>query len=93
MSETCSTLPIGSSMSAPGSPTRWRSASSGYRAEHGLTQTAFGRLVGMRQPHVARLESGEHEPSLSTLARLSATLDVDFILDITPGGVQLRESA
>lgn len=65
----------------------------GYRAEHGLTQTAFGRLVGMRQPHVARLESGEHEPSLSTLARLSATLDVDFILDITPGGVQLRESA
>jgi len=58
-----------------------------------LTQTAFGRLVGMRQPHVARLESGEHEPSLSTLARLSATLDVDFILDITPGGVQLRESA
>lgn len=65
----------------------------GYRAEHGLTQTAFGRLVGMRQPHVARLESGEHEPSLSTLARLSATLEVDFILDITPGGVQLRESA
>jgi hypothetical protein len=39
------------------------------------------------------LESGEHEPSLSTLARLSATLDVEFILDITPGGVQLRESA
>ena len=29
-----------------------------YRTEHGLTQTAFGRLVGMRQPHVARLEFG-----------------------------------
>ena len=73
--------------------TAWAIRVIGYRAEHGLTQTAFGRLVGMRQPHVARLESGEHEPSLSTLARLSATLDVDFTLDITPGGVQLRESA
>lgn len=64
-----------------------------YRTEHGLSQSAFGRLVGMRQPHVARLESGEHEPSLSTLVRLSAALDVDFTVDINPGGVQLRASA
>lgn len=28
-----------------------------YRTEHGLTQTAFGRLVGMRQPHVARFHT------------------------------------
>jgi len=64
-----------------------------YRAEHGLTQTALGRLVGMRQPHVARLEAGDHEPSVSTLARLSAALEVDFTLAITPKGVQLRDSA
>jgi len=64
-----------------------------YRGEHALTQTAFGKLVGMRQPHVARLESGDHEPSLSTLARLSAALDVDFTVSITPSGVQLRASA
>ncbi len=64
-----------------------------YRTEHNLTQTAFGRLVGMRQPHVARLESGEHEPSLSTLLRLSAVLGVDFTVDINPAGVQLRKSA
>ncbi|MGH3854917.1 MAG: helix-turn-helix domain-containing protein [Pseudonocardiaceae bacterium] len=64
-----------------------------YRTEHGLTQTAFGQLVGLRQPHVARLESGEHEPSLSTLARLSAALGVDFTIDINSSGVQLRESA
>ncbi|MGH3949207.1 MAG: helix-turn-helix domain-containing protein, partial [Pseudonocardiaceae bacterium] len=63
-----------------------------YRTEHGLTQTAFGRLVGLRQPHVARLESGEHEPSLSTLARLSSALGVDFTVDIKPGGVRLRAS-
>ena len=64
-----------------------------YRTEHGLTQTAFGQLVGLRQPHVARLESGEHEPSLSTLARLAAALGMDFTIDINPSGVQLRESA
>ncbi len=64
-----------------------------YRGEHALTQTAFGKLVGMRQPHVARLESGDREPSLSTLARLSAALDVDFTVAITPSGVQLRASA
>lgn len=64
-----------------------------YRTEHGLSQSAFGRLVGMRQPHVARLESAEHEPSLSTLARLSAALEMDFTLSITPSGVELRETA
>ena len=64
-----------------------------YRSENELTQTAFGRLVGMQQPHVARLESAEHEPSVSTLARLSAALGVDFTLAITPRGVRLQESA
>jgi DNA-binding XRE family transcriptional regulator len=64
-----------------------------YRSEHRLTQTAFGRLVGMRQPNVARLEAGDHEPSVSTLARLSAALDVDFTLAITPEGVRLQEPA
>jgi DNA-binding XRE family transcriptional regulator len=64
-----------------------------YRTEHGLTQTAFGRLVGLRQPHVARLESGEHEPSLSTLVRLAAALGEGFTVDIKPGGARLRQSA
>lgn len=64
-----------------------------YRTERGLTQTAFGKLAGLRQPHVARLEAGEHEPSLSTLVRLSAALGSDFVIDINPGGIHLRESA
>ena len=64
-----------------------------YRTEHGLTQTAFGRLVGMRQPHVARLESGEHEPSLSTLVKLASALGEDFTVDIKPDGAHLREIA
>ncbi len=64
-----------------------------YRTEHGLTQTAFGGLVGMRQPHVARLESGEQEPSLSTLVRLAGALGEDFTVEIKSGGARLRQSA
>lgn len=64
-----------------------------YRSERGLTQTAFGRLVGMPQPHVARLEAAEHEPSLSTLARLSVAMGVDFTVEVNPTGVRLRDTA
>jgi transcriptional regulator with XRE-family HTH domain len=55
-----------------------------YRADHNLTQTALGRLLGMPQPAVARLETGEHVPSLDTLIRLADALDIEFLVDITP---------
>src|SRR3990172_759500 len=38
-----------------------------YRTEHGLSQTQLGKKLQMKQPAVARLESGEHTPSLGTL--------------------------
>lgn len=55
-----------------------------YRVEHKLTQTALARQLGMRQPHIARLEAGDHEPSLTTLRRLSHVLGIEFHIDITP---------
>jgi ribosome-binding protein aMBF1 (putative translation factor) len=61
-----------------------------YRADHGLSQSALARKLGMPQPNVARLESGDHEPTLSTLARLSEALDLDLSVDIKPGHVKLR---
>ncbi len=61
-----------------------------YRAAHALSQAALARKLGMRQPNIARLESGDHEPSLSTLARLSEALGEDFSLDIRSGHVELR---
>jgi hypothetical protein len=33
----------------------------GYRAGHGLSQAQLARMLGMRQPHVARLEAGRVE--------------------------------
>jgi ribosome-binding protein aMBF1 (putative translation factor) len=55
-----------------------------YRVEQGISQAELGRRVGMRQPHIARLEAGDHEPSLSTLSRLSRALGLEFHIDITP---------
>jgi DNA-binding XRE family transcriptional regulator len=59
----------------------------GYRVEHQLTQTALARQLGMKQPAVARLESGDVTPTLDTLSRLATQLDITFHIDVTPDGV------
>lgn len=60
-----------------------------YRAEHRLTQTALARQLGMQQSAIARLEAGDHTPSIETLQRLSRELGITFHIDITPGEVKL----
>jgi DNA-binding XRE family transcriptional regulator len=57
-----------------------------YRAEHRLSQTRLARQLGMSQPAIARLESGEHNPTFPTLLRLSKTLGIELALDIAPSG-------
>ena len=60
-----------------------------YRVEHGLTQTALARQLGMRQPAIARLEASDHEPSVAMLARLANKLGITLRLDLTPDSVEL----
>lgn len=55
-----------------------------YRADHGLSQTEIGRLLDMAQPAIARIESGEHVPTIATLVRLSDALGIEFSLNIVP---------
>jgi DNA-binding XRE family transcriptional regulator len=43
----------------------------GYRVEHQLAQTALARELGVRQPVLARLESGDVSLPLDTLSRLA----------------------
>lgn len=57
-----------------------------YRAENQLSQAALAERLGMTQPAVARLESGEHNPSFPTLLRLSEALAIELAIDITPRG-------
>ena len=58
-----------------------------YRAQHGLSQTALARRLAMKQPAIARLEAGEHNPSVDTLTRLAKGLGMEFHIAVTPEGV------
>ena len=64
-----------------------------YRTDHGLSQTALARQLGMQQPAIARLEAGDHEPSLTTLARLARGIGIDFSIEITPHAFGFRNTA
>lgn len=55
-----------------------------YRVEHGLSQRALAARLGMKQPAIARLEGGQHNPSLDTLFRLVRTLDIEIVVDLVP---------
>ncbi|MGI8553240.1 MAG: helix-turn-helix domain-containing protein [Dehalococcoidia bacterium] len=55
-----------------------------YRADHGLSQKQLAGLVGWKQPQVARLELGEHNPTIDTLVHLSQILGVEYLVDIRP---------
>ena len=46
------------------------------RADRDLTQEQLAVRVGLARIYVARLELGEHDPSLSTLVRLAKALRV-----------------
>lgn len=41
------------------------------RKAHGLTQAELARRAGMRQPRIAEIERGDHNPHLDTLAKLA----------------------
>ena len=55
-----------------------------YRNEHGLTQTALGKRIGMPQAQISRIEAGGHTPSLDTLLRLADALGLEIDLSIRP---------
>jgi transcriptional regulator with XRE-family HTH domain len=54
-----------------------------YRADHDLSQRDLAGLLDVPQPQVARLESGEYEPSHKTLMRLASRLGLEFTISIT----------
>ena len=64
-----------------------------YRVDNGLSQSGLARLLGWRQPNVARLEAGDHEPSLATLSRLAEVTGLDFSVDVKRGRMSLRYPA
>jgi ribosome-binding protein aMBF1 (putative translation factor) len=55
-----------------------------YRGEGDISQRELARRLGMRQPQVARLERGDVNPTIDTLARLVTVLDIELTIDMRP---------
>ena len=47
------------------------------RSERGLTQAQLASMLGIKQPSLAQLESGEFVPSLDTVDRVCRALKID----------------
>ncbi len=55
-----------------------------YRAEHHLSQTMLAKILGVKQPTVARWEIGEHNPTWDTLLLLAQKLGITVSLTVEP---------
>lgn len=55
-----------------------------YRVQNSLSQRKLADVLGIKQPQVARLEAGQHDPSFGTLRLLSDRLGMEFLVDISP---------
>jgi len=55
-----------------------------YRAGHKLSQRALAKKLGVSQPRVVKLESGEHNPEIDTIINAARCLGIEFALDVAP---------
>jgi len=58
----------------------------GYRSDHGLSQRQLAARLGVSQPRVVELESGEKNPQIETLVKIAAATGIEFAIDIAPIG-------
>jgi len=55
-----------------------------YRADNGMTQKDLAGKLGISQPRVAVLESGEKNPRIETLIEITRQTGIEFAVDIRP---------
>ncbi len=61
---------------SPSSPAKFAANVGRLRERRGMTQEELGWAAGMHQTAVARIESGKRKPSLETILKLAAGLEV-----------------
>jgi transcriptional regulator with XRE-family HTH domain len=61
-----------------------------YRADHALSQRALAEKLGVSQPRVARMESGEQNPDVDTIIATVGKLGTEFVLDVAPAAMDAR---
>jgi transcriptional regulator with XRE-family HTH domain len=57
-----------------------------YRAEHELSQRDLAKKLGVSQPRIVKLESGEHNPEIDTIINAVRRLGIEFAVDVAPAG-------
>lgn len=65
----------------------------GLRADMDMTQTEFGRLIGVPQSTIARLESGRQAPSVATLKRIAKATDTELVIEFRRPNAQRKRRA
>ncbi len=61
-----------------------------YRAQHELSQQALADRLGVHQSDVARMETGEHTPTLDRLIRVATGLGIELMIDIHQKGREAK---
>jgi DNA-binding XRE family transcriptional regulator len=57
-----------------------------YRSENGVSQRELAKQLGVSQPRVVELESGEKNPQIETLVKIAAATGIEFAFDVVPVG-------
>jgi len=63
------------------------------RIKQGLTQSEFARRIGMSQPQLAKIESMESIPTLTTLNKYAAGLGLEIRLTVAPLAMAQQEGS
>jgi DNA-binding XRE family transcriptional regulator len=63
------------------------------RLAKGLTQEELARLMNTKQESIARLESGNSLPSLTTVKKAAEALDADLEINLRPRRQRVASSA
>ncbi len=53
------------------------------RTKKGMTQATLAKKIGTKQSAVARLESGNYNPSLTFLKKVAKALDTDLVISLS----------
>lgn len=61
-----------------------------YRSDNGLSQRDLAALLGVRQPRIVELESGERNPRIETLIEISRKTGLELAIDIAPAAKRPR---
>lgn len=52
------------------------------RQQLGLSQSQLAEMVGIKQPNIARMESGNHSISVATLERITTALECTITIKV-----------